>query len=198
MTGTLSLLGLLAYKPNLFDALVLPAALDRDTLVHNLTLECAELEMLYPSPDMMGYAIFAWSVKESPIWEKLYQTTQLEYNPIHNYDRTEEWTDDTTRTPDLNTHGVNSGTDVTQTEVSAFDSNAFTPREKTTVQPGSVTDVQTSGTEKTIVTRTGKASGNIGVTTTQQMIEAERNVVKFNIYDYIIDEFKHRFCLLVY
>lgn len=40
--------------------------------------------------------------------------------------------------------------------------------------------------------------GNIGLTTTQSMIEAERNLVKFNIYDLIIDSFKARFCLLIY
>lgn len=43
-----------------------------------------------------------------------------------------------------------------------------------------------------------KEYGNIGVTTTQAMIEAERNLVKFNIYDLIIDSFKARFCLLIY
>lgn len=40
--------------------------------------------------------------------------------------------------------------------------------------------------------------GNIGVTTTQAMIQAERDLVKFNIYDFIIDSFKARFCLLIY
>lgn len=40
--------------------------------------------------------------------------------------------------------------------------------------------------------------GNIGVTTTQQMIQAERDLVKFNIYDFIIDSFKARFCVLIY
>lgn len=43
-----------------------------------------------------------------------------------------------------------------------------------------------------------KGHGNIGVTTTQQMIREERDVVKFNIVDYIIEEFTHRFCILVY
>lgn len=40
--------------------------------------------------------------------------------------------------------------------------------------------------------------GNIGVTTTQQMIEQERKSVEFNIYDYIINSFKLRFCITVY
>lgn len=59
-----------------------------------------------------------------------------------------------------------------------------------------------TGTEDNTATgkekRTGKTSGNIGVTTTQQMIEAEREVVKFSLYDYIISSFRARFCILLY
>lgn len=40
--------------------------------------------------------------------------------------------------------------------------------------------------------------GNIGVTTTQQMIEAERETVKFDIYRYIADSWRSTFCLDVY
>lgn len=40
--------------------------------------------------------------------------------------------------------------------------------------------------------------GNIGVTTTQQMIEQERNIVKFDMYNYIITDFVENFLTLVY
>ena len=40
--------------------------------------------------------------------------------------------------------------------------------------------------------------GNIGVTTTQQMIREYRDVSKFDIDDYIVDSFKARFCIQVY
>lgn len=40
--------------------------------------------------------------------------------------------------------------------------------------------------------------GNIGVTTTQALIEEERKVVQFCIDDYIINSFKRKFCILVY
>lgn len=40
--------------------------------------------------------------------------------------------------------------------------------------------------------------GNIGVTTSQQMLESERELVKFNIYDYIADSFHSEFCLYLY
>lgn len=41
-------------------------------------------------------------------------------------------------------------------------------------------------------------TGNIGVTMTQQMISAEREVAMFNIIDFIINDFKERFCLRIY
>lgn len=43
-----------------------------------------------------------------------------------------------------------------------------------------------------------RAHGNIGVTTTQEMIKQEREIALFNIYDVIIEDYKHRFCVLVY
>lgn len=41
-------------------------------------------------------------------------------------------------------------------------------------------------------------TGNIGVTMTQQMITAERETAMFNIIDFIINDFKERFCLRIY
>lgn len=41
-------------------------------------------------------------------------------------------------------------------------------------------------------------TGNIGVTLTQNMITAEREIAMFNIIDFIINDFKERFCLLIY
>ena len=45
---------------------------------------------------------------------------------------------------------------------------------------------------------TDQEYGNIGVTMTQQLIQAERDLVRFNIHDLIIDDFKQRFCVLIY
>lgn len=53
-------------------------------------------------------------------------------------------------------------------------------------------------TETVVVTHEWQKGGNIGVTTTQQMIEAERETVLFNIYHVIADSFHRTFCLDVY
>ena len=59
-------------------------------------------------------------------------------------------------------------------------------------------DLVNSSGASTDVKRKARMWGNIGVTTTQQMINEQREVVKFNISDYIIESFIKRFCLLVY
>lgn len=45
---------------------------------------------------------------------------------------------------------------------------------------------------------TRKEFGNIGVTTTQQMIESERDIAAFNWYDIVADSFIAEFCIAVY
>ena len=56
------------------------------------------------------------------------------------------------------------------------------------------TTEQTAETVKTIYNR----HGSIGVVTPQNMIQQEREVDKFVIYDYIADSFRDAFCLLLY
>ena len=56
--------------------------------------------------------------------------------------------------------------------------------------------VTETGSGTNTVVKTDK--GNIGVTTTQQMIEQERESALYNIYNVIVDSFKKKFCILVY
>lgn len=59
-------------------------------------------------------------------------------------------------------------------------------------------DLVNSSGASTDVKRTARMWGNIGVTTTQQMIKEQRDIVEFNITNYIIESFIKRFCLLIY
>ena len=53
--------------------------------------------------------------------------------------------------------------------------------------------------DSTSNSHTSRIRGNIGVTTSQQMLEQELEIApKLNIINYIVDSFKKRFCLLVY
>lgn len=88
--STLSLLGLYNYDDTILNDLALPPALEekRDIITGNLLLESAEMEILFPDPDVMRSAIKFWSRKCLPVWQELYDTTMYEYNPIWNKDGT--------------------------------------------------------------------------------------------------------------
>ena len=61
-------------------------SLDKQTLIDNILLECAELDTLYTNPEFLKFAIGAWCRKEFPVWRALYETLFYKYNPIWNKD----------------------------------------------------------------------------------------------------------------
>lgn len=179
MPATMSLLGLYNWDNSILDGLIVPDGIDKTALINNLLRECAELEIIYPQPDALKFFVGEWSRERLPVWEKLEATLKFEYDPISNYDRKEEWTDESNGTSagtsENKTAGYNSaGADVPESKSSAS-SNANSKNK-----------------------RTGRAYGNIGVTTTQKMIEEERRISEFDIDHIIINEFKKTFCLLIY
>ena len=230
MSATVSLLGLKRMNDGILSELVVPDGVDVELVKDNLLAETAELEVIYPDAIFMQAMIGRWSAKELPIWERLYKTTLLEYNPIENYDRMEEWTEaedtkknteaDATGTSKTDTDGTStreSNTDGVindQKYVSAYNETEFTPTERDnntqneknnseqkdvgTVSVKTSAENTTDETGNRNLLRKGRAHGNIGVTTSQQMIEAEREVAMYNIIDVIINSFKNRFCLQVY
>lgn len=192
--ATMSILGLYYLDPDLFKDMSYPGDLDKDTLIDSILSECAELEIIYPDPDYMRMLIALWSKKELYNWQKLYETTQLVYNPIWNVDanETETETRDLRSTFQNNERGNNTGIN----SRTGYNENEFVDAEKD--QLNSTIGRDGGDTNSGTVTIQKRRSGNIGVTMTQQLIEAEREVDKFNIYDFIVDSFKRRFCILVY
>ena len=174
MVATLSLLGLYSFRGDILDDFKLPEGIDRDDFVEMLLFDTAELELLTPDPDIIKQLLGRWSNVRVNAWAKMLDTETVEYNPIHNYDRQEDWVDDGT------------GSSITDLSVAGFNDADMADRERT-------------GTGTTTQSRhTARISGNIGVTTTQQMLESERESRKYSTVYEIIGEFKERFCLLVY
>ena len=223
----LSFLGLYNYDPELFSLMTWPdaflgdsPALSKEAFINELLAQTAELEVLYPSPGFMKNMIGIWSKTRVDIWNHLYETTTYDYNPIENYDRTEEGHDtDTHSGTDRNTGtlartGTDTTTDTPHLEhfIAAYDSAAAGDNDglvKSTRDDGeSVSEVEYGSTDTTNGSMTHghkidqthylRAHGNIGVTSSQDMIRQEREIAEFNIYDRIINDFRMRFCILVY
>ena len=120
------------------------------------------------------------------------------------HDDTMERTHDDTITADSSTYGFNSSTAAPTDKVETGHDGTITDAHTGTItdaHTGTITDTDT-GTINHDTTDTGSITttrqGNIGVTSTQSLIKEQRDVVQFNIMDYIINDFKNRFCLLVY
>lgn len=217
--------GLYNYDNTLFDGFNVPEGLVKQIAIDVILMRTRELEILYPDFTYMKNRITIWSNKYQINWKKLYDTTVLEYNPIENYDRMEDWTDtddESTTSARDNTRNTNNTVKSTITNeimnsVNVTDQNtAFNAgladhakqiTDGDTTEKGTITNTETGkDTENENVnggrtgrhTRTGRAHGNIGVTTSQQMIQSERDLVVFNLYDLIAESFIENFCLMVY
>ena len=105
-------------------------------------------------------------------------------------------------TSDRDVYGFNSSTaaPAEKNSVSGTGTDTFNHTGTDTVDHTGTQDIDTTvdrdTTDTGTITRTEQ--GNIGLTSTQQLILEQREVVKFNILDYIINEFRDRFCLKVY
>ena len=274
MRVKVSALALYNYDSHVFDDFSIPAGLDKPTLLDMLLTESADLCVIYPDADLFKRIVKSWSARKLPVWTKLYSTTLLEYNPIENYDRTENRTasiihtgtiansgnTENTGTQGINENTVNSGTvKNTGTDTGTVGTAGFS--QNTENDTGTITDAKTGynsvtfqDTDKrtnnlenvssnsnnqtetrnlaientrednlaqnTSTTRTDnlsesrtdtetrnladthteylKVNGNIGIRSSQELIQQEREVDLFDIYSVIIDDFIDYFCIGIY
>ena len=277
-TMKVTLLGLQHYLLNLeddlFKKMVLPEGIDKDLLTDNILLKGSDFEVLYADPYFVQNAIGLWSKKWNRTFTKWVSALSLEYNPLENYDRKEDWSDTlnkgvktsarrdsgNTRTFDnqdqrtldtenkltldsehkLTLDSENKRTvdltDETEEQVSAFDSSSYQPASKTIADhdgtdtmnntgtettnntgtettnntgtdtinyTGTITDefgegASGSETENSKTVRDGRIHGNIGVTTSQQMLQSELDIAAWKLYEHITDLFLSEFVIPIY
>lgn len=326
----ITLIGMIKYmeqqNDDLFSNLELPDGMDKDLLIDTIIMHGAEFGMIYGDPYFNQELIKTWSRKHAHTFERWIKVLSMEYDPLRNYDRTEEWSDvgsrsgshsdsrtgndsrvnsqdhsasdsgshresyshiesgsqteDLSRTENQSSmqstseHAENSndsnstmaGTkghnEVNEHQVSAYDASTYQPDEKTiidsndldssksntNVQGSSDTEGSSIGSNKTdeknaktssdermstdshVIDdgrnssdsmnaatsgsmredasgsneetssniRHGRAYGNIGVMTTQSMLNEEFQVAKLNIYEEASDMFLSEFCIYLY
>lgn len=258
-SSKLTLIGLYNYDQTIFDGLTFPAGIEKDIAVDEILVRAGEFETMYPDPVFLKSAITHWGRKHYRTFDKWVGALALEFDPLYNFDRMEEYTDtkssqgsQNTSETENSTHGIQrsrgeaekeaqTGNSVSGTGsesdnnseqkrgVSAYDDSAtYQPREKQedsgnssgsgtgyavnaastdrdrteneVTQEGTSreggTQTTTAGVEQT--THTAHLYGNIGVTTSTQLLEDFLRVERFNIYEQIADIFADEFAIQVY
>ena len=171
-----------------------PPDLDVSLLIANILAELGEMNLVYSDPATLKIMIKIWNAMNYDNWVKLYKTTILKYNPI--------WNKDGTITETKSGSGRVDGGSTTeygrtqQHDVTGYDTNSYSPDTKETAGGKDTVTTGSMYSNGESVTRT--ETGNIGVTMTQTMLTEERKVVEFNMYHYITESFKERFCVMTY
>lgn len=193
----------------------LPAGVTHENLDPLLLAETAELELLYPEPSTLKTVIKAWATVRGPAWSRMIQALTEEYNPLHNYDRLETWTDSSEKSESRDGSsassssgtGSTSGSGTDTTTVAGFNDqsnlvNKDRVSSSTSANSSSSSDDESEYSETTgeegLTSHEGRIRGNIGVTTSAQMLAGELEIRREDIYKIITKEFIQMFCLGVY
>lgn len=193
MTSRLTLIGLVKYDPDLFKNLRFPENADTDVFTNTLLLDYGTLGVVYPNADFMrDIAIPAWCDKWHESLRQTWNALNADYNPIENYDRHEHWTDspDITRSESGNNESSMTGSENSNAygDVSAYNSSDYQAQDRTRADTSNASNgknqYSSSNRETGTTTHDGRIHGNIGVTTSQQMIESELKLRMQSFYGY--------------
>lgn len=187
------------FDPSIFDGVEFPSNISVQDFVDSLLMQCGEMPVLYSSPPLLKSLIQVWSNISQYSWNRLAATLTAEYNPIENYDRMEEWQDNSINNSRYTNSTNNTSNGSTKEQVYGYN-NLQTPADNSASTSASTSADTSDSAGNTTITgsRKGRAHGNIGVTTTQEMLESERRVAMFNFYDAVIRDFQKRFLIWVY
>ena len=203
---------------DIFDSITLPDGMDKDLLINNILIRGGEFEVLYAQPLFFKFCVDVWIAKWTPTIERWWRALNLEYDPLENYDRKEDWRDDTSTNKDITTKrndmttasdkSTQTTTGNVENTVSAFDQTTYQPAENAATSGSASNDSQTVSATGSLSSdkesgmqlsgHTGRIHGNIGVTTSQQMLQSELDIARFNIYEEITDLFLKELTIYTY
>ncbi len=193
----------------------------KQNIIDNILLECAELEVIYPDSDYMKLAIGTWSTKRLYTWQRIADVLFRKYDPFVNINRHEWRTTKEDRdlakseTRDLagsETRDLAGTNDSTVTgNVNAFNDSSANgvQRDKVTTDQDTTDtgSIDTTDTGTVDYTDTGNVTttddyhieGDSAIRDAQDIIRLETEQRLANdLIDIIIEDFKKRFCLMVY
>lgn len=200
----LTLMGLLTYDENLLkNNFHLPQQLEdmEDEFFNYLVFECAELEISVPDPEWLGKCIYAWSIVMRPQWEYFgkWQKAQNEANEENAQGRKNVQTK-YQRKPNLTNTTTGSNTEDVQNEgtskVNAYNSTDLFP--DSAFDNYTNTSQSTSG--KTALSGTDEST-SVVTESYAPSLEYLHNIINAgyeNLALQVVDDFKERFCLMVY
>lgn len=191
-----------SHGENLFKPFENLENVDADLLTNVLLIRGGEFGLIYPDVNFLKMQVETSVLKWQHTIERWIQATNEEYNPLHNYDRYEEYTDtEKAKGTDVSSGSSTATDNTSNTEnKAAYDSNEFKPNAQSVIA-GTTTNTAnnnvTTNNDRELK-HTAHLYGNIGVTTSAQMLRESRNVERWNLYENIAGLFISDWCIPIY
>lgn len=191
--------------------IIVPSPLSSDLARSAIVIKCGLLTPVFGEPDVFAEVVKTWNASMGFAYDHLIKIYESDYDPVENYDRIEEWSDsgNRTRTKANSGNEKHSGADTEtgtrENTISAENSNSYQPdnrsEDETITAYGQVIQRTDNGTEteENNAIRSGRTHGNIGVTTSAQMILGETDMLnRFDPYKWIAERFERDNMLMIY
>lgn len=223
MLSKLTLIGMNRYsKGAIWDNVLLPEGIEKDVLINEILRQGGEFCTIYPDQEYLTIQIGQFFKKWYHNFERWIKAYNFEYEALYNLDvkstTTEEGqnyengskTSNDSRNVSGSTSGTSNGSNESVHGKAAYDSATF----QNTQKDNGTSNMSTSGNSSEVVTANGSEvtsgnsnhkivteeyrRGNQGITMSQELLIAEFNAWRFNIYNQIADVFISEFCITVY
>lgn len=191
------------YDDTLFEGVNFPTGIASELLIDHLVDECAIYEPIYTEYALFNRKIKTFFRKNNANYEKMIDALNTEYKPLENYNKTLDRTEDraTAEKDERSVSENRTSSEDSKSNISAFNSSSYVPSSEDYTNGNLKTN---SEDDRNALTNDEfkigeRAYGNIGVTTSQQMLESEIKLRKeINIFNIIgIDFIKEFFIRIV-
>lgn len=184
--------------------------LDKTVLIDNILLKCSNAVCVTNTVADFVHLSNGFFKKWKYQISCLLNTQEFKYNPIWNRDgtikevRTIERAREENIGEDIDTKADSTLTEGRENKVSAFNASDYQPDSTSTTNStrndseNVNRDRDTNENETTAENFVQTNQGNVGVTTTQSMIQEERALYDFNIYEWITTRYRDELFLRVY
>lgn len=179
---------------DLFEDMILPDHLDKEVVLNSILIECGELPVMWADYPFLKNQIRVWFKRKKPIFDKMVNLLEEEFNPLHNYDRYEEYEDSETEKGSATSSG--SGNATNTNSATSYESEDFKNTDKQTSQ--SSNSANSSSDNKRDFKHKAHLYGNIGITTSVDMLTQAAEWYSTDIPKIIAEEFKCDFCIGLY
>ena len=200
----------------------IPVGVNKEILINEILKEDGEFSLIYPDPEFLRVQIRMFFMKYQQMFTKWINVLNEEYDPLFNVDVRTDYSEEGSNSEDSASSGLTAGTRSSNGSGSssgnsgnthtkaAYDASTLQPAEgdsgSTSLSTSENASESSSSSNSESMTASQEHSiernewkrGNYGTTMSQELLLAEFNARRFNIYNQIADIFAGEFCITVY